>query len=182
MVPDSCGPNFRITKMGRQPHLLLCYLSISLLFVSQCSAEEDEKDPLPPPTFSPYGGTHLESITVTLSCPLPTDVEKTIFYTLDGSEPTVNSTAFAEPFTISTMGVTEVRAIAVAEGYAPSITFVVPFAIQGEFQLCRLFQIIYQVVKGVAYLPPWTLPKEDTWNLLQSTYCQVYLGVKFSTP
>jgi len=40
----------------------------------------------------------------------------TIYYTLDGSEPTTSSTVYTEPFEVSTEGVT-VKAVAIAEGY-----------------------------------------------------------------
>ncbi|MBR6962021.1 MAG: M6 family metalloprotease domain-containing protein [Prevotella sp.] len=63
------------------------------------------------PTFSPAAGRYAEAQTVTISC----ETEgATIYYTLNGTEPTTSSTAYSEPLTISET--TTIKAIAVKDG------------------------------------------------------------------
>ena len=64
------------------------------------------------PTFSPAPGTFATTQSVTIST--LTD-GATIYYTVDGTEPTPQSTAFTEPITVSQT--TTIKAIAVKEGY-----------------------------------------------------------------
>ena len=67
------------------------------------------------PTITPAGGTYFEEQEVTLSC---STADATIYYTLDGSDPTENSTVYTEPFTLSEN--TTVKAIAMKEDYENS--------------------------------------------------------------
>ena len=67
------------------------------------------------PTFNPAEGTFTEAQSVTISC--ATD-GATIYYTTDGSTPTMSSTAYSAPFTVSET--TTVKAIAVLNGYTDS--------------------------------------------------------------
>ncbi|EKX49245.1 hypothetical protein GUITHDRAFT_104774 [Guillardia theta CCMP2712] len=68
------------------------------------------------PSFSPDGGTYVESVKVTLSSQT---AGSRIYYTLDGSTPTAESNLYGEPIELEGTG-TVVRAVAVAEGKAPS--------------------------------------------------------------
>ena len=67
------------------------------------------------PTFSPAGGTYTEAQNVTIAC---TTQGATIHYTLDGTDPTVNSTTYANPIAISQT--TTVKAFAVKNGMTNS--------------------------------------------------------------
>jgi hypothetical protein len=67
--------------------------------------------PIHPVTFSPSANVFIDHATVTMSC--ATSGVK-ICYTLDGSEPTVDSPRYKEPISIAQS--TEVRAIAVRDG------------------------------------------------------------------
>lgn len=74
------------------------------------------------PVFSPPAGIYTPGVSVitngtliTMSSATPTSV---IYYTLDGSTPTTNSTTYSGPFAIN--GGTTVNAIAVAPGYINS--------------------------------------------------------------
>lgn len=67
------------------------------------------------PTFSLAEGTFLAEQSVSIGC---TTEGATIYYTLDGTNPTANSTAYTEPITISET--TTLKAVAFAEGYAMS--------------------------------------------------------------
>ena len=64
------------------------------------------------PTFSPVAGTYMTEQSVTISCET---ANAAIYYTLDGSNPTENSTLYSAPITVSET--TTIKAIAVASGY-----------------------------------------------------------------
>jgi hypothetical protein len=66
---------------------------------------------LPLPSISPAGGSFINSTTVTLA-----DAESgaTIYYSLDGSEPTINSLRYTGPFVVT--NTTEIQAVAIKPG------------------------------------------------------------------
>ena len=66
-------------------------------------------------SFSPAGGTVQKGTTVTIT-PAPADAD--IYYTHDGSEPTMASDKYQEPITITKN--TKLKAIAYRQGYLPS--------------------------------------------------------------
>ena len=63
------------------------------------------------PTISPAGGTYYDPISVTIKCGT---ADAKIYYTLDGSTPTTNSTAYTAPFNLSAN--TTVKAISAKDG------------------------------------------------------------------
>ena len=63
------------------------------------------------PTFSPAAGRYDEAQTVSISC---TAEGAVIYYTLDGTTPTTNSSVYSTPLTIS--ATTTVKAMAVVDG------------------------------------------------------------------
>ena len=67
------------------------------------------------PTITPAGGTYYEEQEVSITC---STADATIYYTLDGSDPTANSTVYTEPFVLQDN--TTVKAIAMKEGYEDS--------------------------------------------------------------
>jgi len=71
--------------------------------------------PAPSPTFNPSSGTYSSGQTVSLSDAVS---GAAIYYTTDGSAPTVNSAVYTSPITVSSSGV--VRAIAAADHYSNS--------------------------------------------------------------
>ena len=82
------------------------------------------------PTFSPAGGNYLVEQNVTIST---TTDGATIYYTLDGTDPTESSAVYSEPIVVGAE--TTIKAMAVADGYANSsiasatYTFSEPIAI-----------------------------------------------------
>jgi hypothetical protein len=67
------------------------------------------------PTFSVAAGTYTSTQTVTIS---DATAEATIYYTTDGSTPTINSSIYTGPLTVSLYSTTEtVNAMAVAANY-----------------------------------------------------------------
>jgi hypothetical protein len=67
------------------------------------------------PTFAPAAGSYTSAQTVSIAC---TTEGATIYYTLDGTTPTTESTVYAEAFTVSET--TTVKAFAVKEGMLDS--------------------------------------------------------------
>lgn len=67
------------------------------------------------PVFSPEGGIVEEGTTVTISCPTE---GATIYYTVDGTEPTVSSTQYSQPVTVNAD--MTIKAIAAKEGMVTS--------------------------------------------------------------
>ena len=76
------------------------------------------------PTFSPEGGEYEEAQAVTISC---TTEGATIYYTLDGSEPTTESWVYSEPISIEET--TTVKAIAYKGDDASSVASVTYYII-----------------------------------------------------
>jgi len=67
------------------------------------------------PVFDPTGGAYTAPVTVTITC---ATAGASIFYTSDGSTPSVASTPYTAPLNISTA--TTLKAIAIAPGMDPS--------------------------------------------------------------
>ncbi len=79
------------------------------------------------PTFSPAGGTFTGTQTVTIS---DATSGANVYYTLDGTVPSANSTLYATPISISKN--TTLSAIAVASGYANSGINSATYTIQAQ--------------------------------------------------
>ena len=69
----------------------------------------------PAPTFSPAGGTYASAQTITIS---DDRQDAVIYYTTDGSAPTISSPVYSGPLTVN--GTTTLKALAVAAGASPS--------------------------------------------------------------
>ncbi len=63
------------------------------------------------PTFTPAAGSFITAQQVSIACATE---EATIYYTIDGTDPTTNSSVYSEPFTVTTT--TTVKAMAVKTG------------------------------------------------------------------
>ncbi|MBQ7532313.1 MAG: chitobiase/beta-hexosaminidase C-terminal domain-containing protein, partial [Bacteroidales bacterium] len=84
---------------------------IRVAYASDVTIHETPVQTVATPTFTPEGGEYTESQTVTIAC---TTEGATIYYTLDGTNPTTNSTAYTTAITISET--TTVKAFAVKAG------------------------------------------------------------------
>ncbi|HLV78967.1 MAG TPA: chitobiase/beta-hexosaminidase C-terminal domain-containing protein, partial [Chthonomonadaceae bacterium] len=78
----------------------------------------------PTPTISPDGGGFTAPVQVTLS---DSDPNASIFYTTDGSDPTMSSPLYTGPFTLATCATVKARAY--RSGYYPSGPAVAAFLI-----------------------------------------------------
>ena len=98
------------------------------------------------PTFSPVAGTYMTEQSVTISCETPDAV---IYYTTDGSEPTVNSTVYSAPITVSTS--TTLKAMAVAPNYSNSEVATATYTISEPMTIAEaraLQSNVYGCVEG----------------------------------
>lgn len=86
--------------------------------------------PAAPPSFDLAPGTYNTTQTVTLTDAMP---NATIYYTTDGSAPTVSSTVYTVPITIDASQT--VLAIAVAPGYSSSVAGASAYVIPPDFSL-----------------------------------------------
>jgi PA14 domain/Chitobiase/beta-hexosaminidase C-terminal domain len=77
------------------------------------------------PTITPAPGTYNDVITVSMADATP---GAKIYYTLDGSAPTVQSTLYTAPFTLDTAA--RVSARAFADGYSPSGVLVADYLVK----------------------------------------------------
>lgn len=90
-----------------------CYNTTAVRYVDDVSISYSTTPSNPQcttPSISPNGGSFVESQEITLSC--STD-GATIYYTLDGNNPTTSSTVYSTPFSITESKT--IKAIAVAE-------------------------------------------------------------------
>jgi phage pi2 protein 07 len=81
------------------------------------------------PTFNPAAGTYTETQTVEISC---TTDGATIYYTLDGNDPTTESAEYTEALTIEET--TTVKAFAVKEGFNNSAIATATYTITAPVQ------------------------------------------------
>ncbi|MGB7553071.1 MAG: chitobiase/beta-hexosaminidase C-terminal domain-containing protein [Candidatus Korobacteraceae bacterium] len=81
--------------------------------------------PAPMPTLSPAAGIHPTPQTITISDSLQS---ATIYYTIDGSTPTLSSPIYRGPFMITQT--TRVEAIAAAGGYTTSAVAIADYTLQ----------------------------------------------------
>ncbi len=82
--------------------------------------------PAATPSFSPAGGTYSTAQTVTISDTTPGDL---IYFTTNGTTPTVSSTQYSGAITVSSSET--INAIAVASGYVSSAVGSATYTIQG---------------------------------------------------
>jgi hypothetical protein len=76
---------------------------------------------LPPPTISPASSPYLAPLTVTIAPdPSCSTLACAIYYTLDGTTPTVSSTRYTEPITLTALGTVTVKAIEIAPDFVAS--------------------------------------------------------------
>ncbi len=81
------------------------------------------------PSWRLASGSYAEPVTLSLAAP----ADATVHYTLDGSNPTLESPVYEEPLRIDTA--TVARAFAVADGYLPSETVTHSYVVATEHSL-----------------------------------------------
>ena len=85
--------------------------TLALILITTLLANYAMADTVGTPIFTPDGGEYNISVEVTITC--ETD-GATIYYTIDGNDPSAESTLYEGPFTLNTT--TTVKAIAIMEG------------------------------------------------------------------
>src|SRR4029077_6618212 len=108
----------------------------------------------PPPTITPPGGTFVGEVAVSL---LPPDTNATLYYTLDGTLPTTNSSAYLGPFALNHSAL--VRANAFETGFVNSV------AVNAQFNILTntlrfgaptygggVFQVQFSAATGQTYV------------------------------
>ena len=83
--------------------------------------------PAPVPAIAPASGTYATPLNVTISDSL---MNATIYFTTDGSTPTLSSHIYQGPFQLTQAGQVTVRAIAAAGGYSTSAGTSANFTLQ----------------------------------------------------
>src|SRR5581483_6275681 len=106
-----------------------------------------------PPTMLPTGGSFNKSVSVSLA---PPDGSASMYYTLDGSLPTTNSTLYTGPITV-TNPVANLSANAFESGFANSVATNNLFLIyQDSFQAGSISNGVFSVpltgAPGVTYI------------------------------
>lgn len=84
-------------------------------------------NPAPAPQIAPSSGSYATPLTVTISDSLQNAV---IYYTTDGSMPTLSSPVYRGPFALTQPGQMTVQAIVGAGGYASSKVTMANFTLQ----------------------------------------------------
>ena len=109
------------------------------------------------PTFSPAAGTYATAQTVTIS---DTTTGSTIYYTVDGSSPTPQSTKYTAPITVS--ATETVKTIATATGYASSAigsaAYTINSGVSVTFQIANANTVVGQnlyVAGNITQLGNW---------------------------
>jgi hypothetical protein len=101
-----------------KPRMISASILILSLILVSCSTPTTTEQKTATPFFSPAGGPYTIDQSVTINC---ATLDATIYYTMDGTEPTVNSSLFTDPIIVSGQGITKtIKAVAIAPGYALS--------------------------------------------------------------
>jgi len=97
------------------------------------------------PTINPTGGSFVESVQVSLDV---TPSDSTVYYTLDGSEPTTASLQYSSAFTLTES--TTVKAIGIRGGYNNSVVNTVNFVKINAGNASSFFEHYWEMNEPVA--------------------------------
>jgi len=131
---------------------------------------------LSPPTIGPAGGTFTGSVMVSLQ---PPDVNAKLYYTLDGTLPTTNSTFYTAPFTLTSSAM--VSANAFETGFNNSVATTAQFTIITNLILSApsysggVFQMHFVAPTGHTYV------LQASTNLSQSQWVPVATNIPVSS-
>ena len=131
-----CGTYESGTWSGQSQTVVLSYAAQSGTVNVKTVKVTYERPAVEAPTFYPAGGDYTAAQTVTLSCATE---GATIYYTLDGTDPTAESTAYTGPITIEET--TTVKAIAIGTDDSQSTI------------VSSTYTIIDPTVPGTSYTP-----------------------------
>ena len=111
--------------------------------------EQDAVSSIPAPTFSPESGSYNEAQTVTISCE---DADAAIYYTLDGTNPTSQSTLYTAPLTIEESCYVKAIAIKGEENSKIALAEYVILTDDDEEETTVKFQKVTSVTPGKRYM------------------------------
>ena len=116
-----------------------CYNSPQLRIASAADVtfEHPQVLTVATPTFTPVGGLYFGPQNVTIACATE---EATIYYTLDGTDPTTASTVYTEPIAISET--TTVKAFGVKEGLTDSEIATAVYTIEESSDWNRIYSAV----------------------------------------
>jgi hypothetical protein len=128
---------------------------------------------LPPPILTPAGGFYTNSVTLTL---LPPDTNAVLYYTLDGTLPTTNSTPYVGPFNLT--GSAVVTANAFEAGYVNSV------AVSGVFTIVPPLDNLFGpgFVAGGSFQMQFWAPASQTYILQASSDLINWTSVSTNAP
>ena len=111
------GTSTSLTISGDYEHIALCSASGAMYLTSiSIDWEQGGTSTVTPPTITPDGGDILASQEISMSA----EDGASIYYTINGNNPTTSSTLYTAPFTLNS-GAT-VKAIAVKDGVSSTVT------------------------------------------------------------
>lgn len=116
-------------------------------FNATLSGVVSEMDVVDTPTFTPEGGSYLTSQMVAISCDT---VGVTIYYTLDGTDPTTESNVYSSPIAVSTTKT--IKAMAVKAGLTNSLVATATYTIPTLINIAEARMLEnneYALVEGI---------------------------------
>jgi mono/diheme cytochrome c family protein len=127
----------------------------------------------PPPILTPASGLFTNFVTLTLQ---PADTNATLYYTLDGSLPTTNSTLYRGPFNLNTSAV--VMANAFETGFVNSV------AVSGVFTIVPPLDNLFApaFVSGGAFEMQFWAPAGQTYILQGSADLLHWTSLSTNSP
>lgn len=111
------GTSTSLTISGDYEYIALCSASGAMYLTSiSIDWEQGGTSTVTPPTITPDGGDILASQEISLSA----EDGASIYYTINGDNPTTSSTLYTDPFTLNSSAT--VKAIAVKDGVSSTVT------------------------------------------------------------
>ena len=138
---------------------------------------DDLKFLLGVPIFSPPSGTYRDAQKVTIATSLS---GAEIYYTLDGSDPTVDSLKYSEPIKVCRNGTTTIRSVAIKEGLptsAATATYTIDYGDVPLGEIGGLHYVYWDFGRSNFHNISITVRIYNEPNLEDGLYLQMYQGI-----